>query len=78
MSGGVVRFSRRARKARGTTHTMIATSSGEVEYYGVAHGPSQALGIARMLLGVGFGMKVCVDVASAAAKSIAGLGKARR
>eukprot|EP00969_Alexandrium_andersonii_P274365 12126182-Alexandrium_andersonii.AAC.1 len=48
-SGGMVRHGRHVLKAWSTTQTVIATSSGEAEYYGMAKGASQALGIAAMM-----------------------------
>eukprot|EP00969_Alexandrium_andersonii_P164739 7282148-Alexandrium_andersonii.AAC.1 len=58
-------------RAWSTTQTVVATSSGEAEYYGVVEGASQALGIAAKMQDVGFeGVKVRLGTDSSAAKGI--------
>eukprot|EP00969_Alexandrium_andersonii_P066310 2924013-Alexandrium_andersonii.AAC.1 len=77
----MVRHGRHVLKAWSTTQTVIATSSGEAEYYGMVKGASQALGIAAMMQDMGFeGMKVRLGTDSSAATGIAsrkGIGKVR-
>ena len=67
-------------KTWSTNQQVVATSSGEAEYYGMVKGASNGLGIQGMLLdaGVILGITLCTD--SSAAKGIAsrrGLGKVR-
>ena len=59
---------------------MIATSSGEAEYYGTTKGASQALGMKALMQDVGIDTGIVVETDSTAAKGIAfrqGIGKVR-
>ena len=67
-------------KTWSTNQQVVATSSGEAEYYGMVKGASNGLGVQGMLRdsGVILGITLCTD--SSAAKGIAsrrGLGKVR-
>ena len=79
-SGGIAKMGMHCVKSWSTTQAVIATSSGESEYYGMVKGASQGLGIKAIMgdLGMEVGMKLGTD--SSAAKGIAtrkGLGKVR-
>ena len=79
-SGGIVMFGTHCIKTWSTNQQVVATSSGEAEYYGMVKGASNGLGIQGMLRdsGVILGITLCTD--SSAAKGIAsrrGLGKVR-
>ena len=59
---------------------VVATSSGEAEYYGMVKGASNGLGIQGMLLDAGVTLGITLRIDSSAAKGIAsrrGLGKVR-
>ena len=67
-------------KTWSTNQQVVATSSGEAEYYGMVKGASNGLGVQGMLRdsGITLGITLCTD--SSAAKGIAsrrGLGKVR-
>ena len=67
-------------KTWSTNQQVVATSSGEAEYYGMVKGASNGLGVRGMLRdsGITLGITLCTD--SSAAKGIAsrrGLGKVR-
>ena len=67
-------------KSYSSTQGVIALSSGEAEYYGLAKGASVALGIAGMSADLGEQFLVDVKTDASAAKGIAmriGLGKIR-
>ena len=79
-SGGVIRLGNHILKSYSTTQSVIATSSGEAEYYGLTKSASIAIGIRGMFgdLGVQVGIDLLTD--ASAAKGIAmriGLGKVR-
>ena len=79
-SGGIVMLGTHCIKTWSTNQQVVATSSGEAEYYGMVKGASNGLGVQGMLRdsGVILGITLCTD--SSAAKGIAsrrGLGKVR-
>ena len=67
-------------KSWSSTQQVIATSSGEAEYYGMVKGASNGFGISGMLRDSGVNIGVAILTDSSAAKGIAsrrGLGKVR-
>eukprot|EP00969_Alexandrium_andersonii_P295470 13060629-Alexandrium_andersonii.AAC.1 len=64
----MVRSGGRVLKAWGSTQSVIATSSGEAEYYGMVKGASQAVGIQAILGGLGAKTGTRVGTDSSAAK----------
>ena len=79
-SGGVAMFGNHCIKSWASTQQVIATSSGEAEYYGMVKGASNGFGISGMLRDSGVDIGVTIRTDSSAAKGIAsrrGLGKVR-
>ena len=79
-SGGVAMFGSHCIKSWASTQQVIATSSGEAEYYGMVKGASNGFGISGMLRDSGVDIGVTIRTDSSAAKGIAsrrGLGKVR-
>ena len=67
-------------KTWATTQTVVALSSGEAEYYGVAKGLCEALGIKGIAKDMGLDLTIELHTDSSAAKGIAtrkGLGKVK-
>ena len=67
-------------KTWSSKQAVIASSSGEAEYYGIVKGASNALGICGILKDLGIEQLVTVNTDSSAAKGITyrrGLGKVR-
>ena len=67
-------------KTWSVTQSVIATSSGEAEYYGTTKGASQAMGMKALMMDMGLDVGITVETDSTAAKGIAhrkGLGKVR-
>ena len=67
-------------KTWSTNQQVVATSSGEAEYYGMVKGASNGLGVQGMLLDAGVTLGITLRTDSSAAKGIAsrrGLGKVR-
>ena len=67
-------------KSRSTTQGIIALSSGEAEYYGIAKGTAIAIGIRNLLADIGVQVSIEVNTDASAAKGIAcrrGAGKVR-
>ena len=68
-------------KSWATTQTVIALSSGEAEYYGIAKGSCEGLGIVGLIEDLsGERLKIDLDTDSSAAKGIAtrmGVGKVK-
>ena len=58
-------------KSRSTTQQVIALSSGEAEYYGMAKRGSMGLGIRAMAIDLGVSIGVNVKTDASAAKGIA-------
>ena len=79
-NGGLVMHGEHLVKSWASTQTVVALSSGEAEYYGVAKGACEAIGIKGLAsdMGVRLSITMCTD--SSAAKGIAtrkGLGKVK-
>ena len=67
-------------KTWASTHSVIALSVGEAEYYAIVRGASQALGLQSLLQEMGYKTGVTVRTDSASAKGMSsrvGLGKTR-
>ena len=67
-------------KTWATTQTVVALSSGEAEYYGVAKGMCEALGIKGIAKDMGLDLSITLSTDSSAANGIAtgkGLGKVK-
>ena len=80
VSGGMVAWAGGFLKSWSKTQSIIATSSGEAEYYALAKGLAEAIGIRSLAADLGFEVRIRVWVDSSAAKSMAtrtGLGKVR-
>ena len=52
-SGGVMRWGRHTLKTWSSTQAVVATSSGEAEYYAIVKGASQSLGVRSILRELG-------------------------
>ena len=79
--GGVVMVGNHCIKSWSSTQAIIATSSGEAEYYGIVKASSTGLGIKSMMQDLGIHMSLEVLTDATAAKSMAsrkGLGRAAR
>eukprot|EP00969_Alexandrium_andersonii_P325929 14400681-Alexandrium_andersonii.AAC.1 len=68
--GGVVKMGRRALKARSSTRTALATSSGTARCFGVVKGEPQAFGVIAMMKDLGVDEEVRVGADSAAAEGV--------
>jgi hypothetical protein len=80
-SGGVLAIGSHVVKTWSTTQVVIATSSGEAEYYALVKAASIGLGAKSLLKDLGYDLKIIVHTDSSACKGIAsrsGLGKMRR
>ena len=79
-NGGVAMLGTHCIKTWSTNQQVVATSSGEAEYYGMVKGASNGLGIQGMLHDSGVILGITLYTDSSAAKGIAsrrGLGKVR-
>jgi len=79
-SGGLMLLGGHLVRSWSSTQAIIATSSGEAEYYGIVKAGSVGLGAQSMLSDLGREMEVVILTDSSAAKAIAsrtGLGKVR-
>lgn len=77
-SGGAVYLGDHLIKSRASTHVVVATSSGEAEYYAIVKGSSAGLGLQSMMVDIGYAVKLGIHMDSSAAKAMAsriGLGK---
>ena len=76
--GGLAMMGKHLIKSWSTTQTVVALSSGEAEYYGVAKGACEGIGLVGLvedLLGIRLKIKLSTD--SSAAKGIATIMGAR-
>ena len=67
-------------KTWAATQNVIATSSGEAEYYAMTKAASQALGMKALMADLGFDLKIKISTDASAAQGIAarrGLGQVR-
>jgi hypothetical protein len=72
-SGGMLVIGNSVLKSWAKTQTVIATSSGEAEYYGLAKGSAEALGLQSLCRDLGVMVKnIHMWVDSSAAKAVAG------
>ena len=79
-SGGVTRLGTHSLRTWSSTQAVIATSSGEAEYYAIVKASSMGLGMRSMAEDMGIALDLDVMTDSSAAKGMAqrrGLGKAR-
>ena len=79
-SGGVIMFGGHCLKSWSLTQKVIASSSGEAQYYGLVKSGSQGLGIRGLLGDLGVERTVVLNIGASAAIGIAsrrGLGKVR-
>ena len=79
-SGGLLVVAGMVVKSWSSTQGSVATSSGEAEYYSLARGSAEALGLAAALKDLGWELFPRVMVDSSAAKAVAGrlgLGRTR-
>jgi hypothetical protein len=79
-SGGLLKFGMHVLKAWSITQNVIATSSGEAEFYAMVKAASQSLGMKVMLNDMGIKVQVKIITDATAAKGIAhrkGLGTGR-
>jgi len=80
-NGGMAMLGGHLLKSWSTTQTVVALSSGEAEYYGVAKGACEGIGIAGIIEDLtGIRMKIEMATDSSAAKGIAhrkGVGKVK-
>jgi len=80
-SGGMLAIGKSVMKSWAKTQTVIATSSGEAEYYGLAKGSAEALGLQSLCKDLGILVSnIHMWVDSSAAKAVAcrvGAGKLR-
>ena len=77
-NGGLVMHGSHLLKTWATTQTVVAHSSGEADYYGVAKGMCEALGIKGIAEGMSLDLSITLSTDSSVAKMIAtrkGLGK---
>lgn len=70
-SGGIIRNGEHLIKGWSATHKVIATSSGEAEYYGIVRGASEALGTRSFLEDMGIWRRIKLHEDSTAAKGVA-------
>ena len=71
-SGGVVMLNQHPIKDWSVTQTVIATSSGEAEYYGLVRGASIGLGVINLMGDLGIKRKLRIRTDASVAKSITG------
>ena len=79
-SGGMLVVGGMLVRSWSSTQAVVATSSGEAEYYALVRGSAEAIGLQSILGELGWDLKVEVRVDSSAAKAISsrvGLGKTR-
>ena len=79
-SGGIIAWGGNTLKSWSKSQSVVARSSGEAEYYALAKGLSEAIGMKSVLADLGYVVQLRLWTDSSAAKSIAsrtGIGKVR-
>ena len=79
-SGYVAMLGRHCVAARSKTQSVIATSSGEAEFYALCSATSSALGLQALLADMGITVKIVIGMDATAGKAMAsrrGLGRAK-